>query len=440
MKGKMVFILLAVIIAVSPLLISACTEPTPAPTTAPTTAPTVAPTKAPTTAPTKAPTTAPTAAPVKPAPTPEPEPWQWPDKMDILSISPTSSGYGAAVAWTTPLAQDTGMKMRIVCVDSQVERYRYMQRGMFFATGATFPDDLIRGIGEGNAHRDAGPYQLRAVYPISKADSGYAVRADSGIKVPSDLAGKNIIFLTWGAAGRIAMEALLAWGNVSPEDVNWIPASSIDATASLLRDGKGDVTLAFPASPAWYEVEASPHGLAWVTLDAENEPEAAERYLAIRPGQSFGTMTTGVPSAIGVESLSAIAAYVTIADIDADLVYNVVKWLDENHDKYVGSHTYGPFMTLENLVYIAETDYVPLHDGSVKYLEEKGLWTAQHEARRQANIKLLTDWQALYEDAIDKADVQGIAVNPANEEWTKFWESCAADCDLPPFMKFPGLY
>jgi TRAP transporter TAXI family solute receptor len=320
-----------------------------------------------------------------------------------------------------------------------VERYRYIKDGKFYAHGALFPDDLIRATGEGYAHRDAGPFQLRIVSTVSKTDSGYAVKKDSPIKTPSDLKGKKIIELTWGGGGRTAMNALLAWGKVSQDDVTWVPASSVQATANFLRDGKGDVTLAFPASPSWYEVEASPGGLRWLELDPKAEPDALKRYIAERPGTSFGVITTGCPSSIGVKSMSQLAPYVTSASVDPELVYQVVKWQDKNFDTYKSSHPYCQFMTIANLMYLAETDFVPLHDGTVKYLKELGKWTPAHEARRQQNIELLTKWEKAYQDAIAAAEKEGIPVDPANKAWTDFWKARAKATGYPAFQVFPGL-
>jgi hypothetical protein len=96
-------------------------------------------------------------------------------------------------------------------------------------------------------------------------------------------------------------------------------------------------------------------------------------------------------------------------------------------------------MTVEYLMILAETDYVPLHDGAVKYMEEKGLWTPAYEARRQQNIDLFDAWEEEWDWAIDKADEQGIKVDPANPEWERFWREYSASTGLPPFQYFLGL-
>jgi TRAP transporter TAXI family solute receptor len=350
-------------------------------------------------------------------------------------MGPTGSAYGAHVAWTTEFQKDTEVTVRIVGVESMVERWRYMKEGMFFTTADRFPDELIRAQGEGFASRDGGPFQLRLMYPCGKLDSGYVVRGDSDIKTPYDLKGKRIAFLVWDPT-KTSMTALLAWGNVSPEDVEWVPAGGVAATQSLIMDGKADVTFAFTHSPGWFEAEAAPHSIRWLDLNSKAEPEAAARYLEVRPGYIFGPATVGVPTAQGVWMLNSIAQYITQAQSDTDLVYNVVKWLDENHDKYKDAHPFCAAMTIENLVWLAEHEFVPLHEGTQRYLEEKGLWTAAHDARWQQNIDLFTKWVEAYQTAIDMADEKGLKVDPENEEWVQFWMEYSAGTGLPPFQYF----
>jgi hypothetical protein len=88
-------------------------------------------------------------------------------------------------------------------------------------------------------------------------------------------------------------------------------------------------------------------------------------------------------------------------------------------------------------MYLGEHNFKPLHDGTVRYLEEKGLWTQAHEARRQANIALLDRWIEAYQEAIDMADDAGIAIDPGNEEWMELWENYKEELGLPRFDVFP---
>jgi len=86
---------------------------------------------------------------------------------------------------------------------------------------------------------------------------------------------------------------------------------------------------------------------------------------------------------------------------------------------------------------LAETHFYPLHEGAVKYLKELGKWTSAHEARRQQNIDLMTQWETAYKAAIAEADEKGVKIDPANEEWLDIWTS--HNSGLTRFKMFQGL-
>ena len=366
----------------------------------------------------------------------EEEVWEWPDKLSVTTVSPGIGPYEAAIAWTTPLAEDTGMKIRIVTSDSPHLTQRWLKQGMFFAAYERAHTDILEAK-EAYATRDGGAFQASTLYAAVKLDSGFMVRGDSGIKTPYDLKGKKLITFTMAPVIKVMMEGLLAWGNVSPEDVEWVPAGSMDAMVRFLIDGKGDICYGGPTMPFAYEVEASPHGLAWLELDRKKDPEGAKRFADIYLMATFGIMTTGVESAHGVPGMSAVRGMSVYPDADPELVYRVVKWLDENYDKYKDAHPWCEQMTLDNLMILIETNYQVVHEGVIRYLKEKGLWTPAHEARNQHNIELLTMWEEAYQKAIDLADERGIEVNPQNEEWMELWEDYKKD--LPRFKVFEGL-
>jgi hypothetical protein len=292
------------------------------------------------------------------------------------------------------------------------------------------------------ATRDGGPYQIRIWWPHGRGGYGYATRGDSDIKTPYDIKpGTKVAHLSFlGETGMNFMRPLLAWAQLDEEDVVLVPAGTIDANTHFLMEGKADIALGFPISPIWVEAEAGPSGLSWIELDAAADPEGAARFLAANPVARFGQYgKQGVESAHDVWMIATLPRYDIHAEEDTELVYNMVKWLIDNHDTYKDAHAYCKFMTVDELMELAETDYVPLHDGVVKYLEEKGLWTPAHEARRQQQIDVITQYIEAYQNAIDMADDKGINVDAADEEWLDLWENYRDSLGLPGFKFFTGL-
>jgi len=181
------------------------------------------------------------APPVEEEATPEEEVWEWPEKMNVLAPEAATAEYAEVLAWTTPLSKDTGIKVTIVCEISPRLKSLWLREGRFLLNAGSSIPDVLQAVGP-NATRDAGPYQARIFYPYTIGDTGFMVRADSGIKTPYDIKpGTKIAYMTVVPIFRTIMEALLTWGNVSPDDVEWIPAADLNQVANFIIDGKADV-------------------------------------------------------------------------------------------------------------------------------------------------------------------------------------------------------
>ena len=362
--------------------------------------------------------------------------WQWPDKLIVMSTSTATPTYGVAIAWTTPLAEDTGMTVRVIAEGLRTLRMKWLKEGVAFcSTESAGGQSLIESSDE-YATRDGGPWQMRQFYPVTKAENSYCVRGDSDIRTPRDIKpGVRVVNLTFMPGYNV--DALLAWAEVDPDDIVWVPAGSLKAAISHIVEGKADISFSSHVSgPLLYEAEAAPHGLAFIDLNPEADPEGAARYWEVSPEGMLAPMTTGVPSSVGIYGMIGLAPYQRRAG-DDELVYQVVKWLDENFDRYKDAHPWCKFMTGDGLLLIAETDFCPIHDGSIRYLKELGLWTAEHQARQEFNVDRLTKYVDAYQAAMDYADEQGIDVTPENEEWLELWYSYRDK--LPPLTKFTGL-
>lgn len=72
-----------------------------------------------------------------------------------------------------------------------------------------------------------------------------------------------------------------------------------------------------------------------------------------------------------INTLGVKSALICSADLDADLVYNMVKSLYENLDQVKTAHKALEYLTLQRAV--EGLPPVPLHAGAVKYFKEKGL-------------------------------------------------------------------
>ncbi len=374
-----------------------------------------------------------------PPPPPVEEVWEWPEKLFL--VSGPGMGVEALTGWTALMSADTGMQIRIVEIDNTLLRFKWIAQGRFFHNidgNATTVEYLEASLG--NNLRDTGPFQVRVLWAASQSNLGYMTRGDSDIKTVHDIKpGTKIVEWTFGAAMETTYSALLAWAQVDWDDIIWVPASNFPIIPRLITGGQADLTFFFPTAGFTYEAEATPEGISWIELPADEDPEGAKRYLEKQPTHSFGTISLGVPSAIGVRGLDMLSPFLSPADSDPDLVYHYIKWMDENYDRYKDTHANNLSMTLDNTMRIMETSFIPAHEGLVRYLTELGKWTPAHEARNQQNIALLNRYVEAYQEAMDMADEQGILVDPENEEWTELWENYKQELGLPHFKLFVGL-
>jgi len=369
-------------------------------------------------------------------PPPLEEEWQWPESLTIGVQGPVTPSYGAGVAWSTPMAEDLGVRIRVVSQENHHLRYAWFKSGKFFMGGRTAGGkDIMEGSGAYSA-RDLGPHMMASIWAMGITGMAFAAGPELNIKTPYDIKpGTRIIFMSWIPHGKPTMDALLAWGQIDPESIVWVPAGSTAAMARLFMDGRGDIMFAWAVeSSLFFEAEVSPRGIAWIDLDVQGDPEGAARYMEIKPECSFGVVQNGCQSVRGTLGLVSIPSYLTRFDSDPELVYRIVKWLDENYEIFKNNHSWSPYVTLENTMYIAEHEWQPIHDGTVRYLKELGLWTPAHEARRQQNIDLMTTWVEAFDAALAFADETGIDVTPENQEWLDLWDEYRKD--LTPFSHF----
>ncbi len=352
------------------------------------------------------------------------EGWQWPDQLMLGTAGVGDQNYVVTIAWSTPLDKDIPeMTVRVVVQPDMQLRYIWLKTGIIDACSLKQSGMPWIETEKEQAGRDGGPSRLRGLLVSGKRDLGWATTPGTGLKTPYDIKpGTRIIWAAYLGPPEDSQLGLIAWAQVDQEDIVWVPGASKAATYRLLMDGKGDVMLADSTTrAAWYEAEAAPRGLSWLDLDAKADPEGAARYLAVKPDTTFAVTTDGVPSSLGHYGMTTMGPLLVMADKDPELIYHLGKWLDEKHDLYKDNHPVTAGMTIDNAMILAETHYIPYHEGMVRYFKELGVWTPAAEARLQYNIDLIDEYVEAWNAALLEADEKGIEVNPKNKEWVELW-------------------
>ncbi len=427
----------ALTVAILTLSVIGCGgAPVPAPPTEPPAPATPAPkTPAPTT-----PDTTPTETPATPAPVAPPEkPYEWPERLHIYGHG--QSGLVKFVSWVSLMQRDTGMQMRVVPEASAGAMYQKVRDGEGFLCAASKSSfrNTVEAI-EDQAIKGGGAWQARVVWIHDLANSGFYVRGDSDIQTIYDI-GKGTRFSVWNmqASTLNPPRSLLAWLEVSEEDIVWINAGSFEGAQRAVAEGRADVVFTFPTSVHAYESASAPKGIRFLDLNSDEDPEGARRWQERNPLYTFGPIMSGVPEARGHWGTQGYIFDVTNETADPELVYQFAKWLDENYDLYKDNHASNQYMTRDHLMEALKTTYIPVHPGLIRYLTEQGLWTAVHDVRQQQNIDALQVYIDGYSDAIATAEAQGIEVAPTNREWLLLWETYKVDHAIPKIGMHVGL-
>lgn len=363
------------------------------------------------------------------------ESWKWPKQLIIGAPGIGTSSQLQVASWTPVLEKMTGMRVRVVPENSAASRAKWLRQGRIDIETealASFTGEAMEGR-KGNASREGGPFQTRIVWITQVIPFGYMVRGDSDIQTIYDLKkGKKRFAICTPISGAVrSIEGLLAWLELKKEDVTIVPFGSWKANVLSVAEGKADVAMTSITSAATFEAASNPKGIRILPLPYKQDRHGAERLLNVRPTVVFGTVRDGVKEGIGVPSFHLAFCYYARADMPKDLVYNLAKWLDENYEAYKDTYKMNKHMKIDTLRETLDVIFHPIHDGTIEYLKQKGMWTSADDARQEDNLRLLSRYVNAYKAAIAEADKKGIKVDPTNNDWMNLWGEFKKD--IPRF-------
>ena len=356
----------------------------------------------------------------------------WPVAMHFAATG--SSGEMKVLSWATVMQNSlSGPIIRVVTEPAWTNTYRDMaqSRMVLCQIDKSTLRDCIEAINE-YASADGGPWMAGLIWIDSLADTGFMVRGNSGIYKPEDIKpGTRIAIWNDKSATLSPFRSLLAWGGIGEEDVVWVNTGDYDSCPRAVADGRADICMSAPVSPAVMEASNAPGGVRYISLNPADNPSGAAAFLKISPLYNFGPITVGPKNVLGTWGIVSYKYLGTNMATDAELIYQIVKWLDENHDKYRNAYESNVQMTFGDLLEVLETTYLPLHPGLVKYLQDKGIWNADYERRNEINTALFQLYIAGYQDAMREAASLGLDIKANNSRWIEFWENYKLTHQIP---------
>ncbi len=223
--------------------------------------------------------------------------------------------------------------------------------------------------GTSKFEEDGAFEKLRSVFSVHGEPFTVIARADAGITSFDDLKGKRVNVGNPGSGQLATMEVVLEAKGWTMDDFALASELKPAEQAAALGDNKVDAIVYTVGHPNGSIQEAVS------TVDAVMVPVEGPEIDALIANNPFyaaatipGGMYEGSPE--DTPTFGVKATFVTSADVDDEVVYQVVKAVFDNFDRFKRLHP--AFENLTEQEMISAGLSAPLHDGAVRYYKERG--------------------------------------------------------------------
>jgi len=326
-----------------------------------------------------------------------------------------SSGYAEASGIADAIMKKHPMRVRIVPSGTSIGRllplkqgraaYGFLANELYFATEATYDFSVPSW----------GPQDVRVAL-ARPAGGALAVAGDIGVKELKDMRGKRVGYVKGNPSVNVKTDAYLAFGGLTRDDVEVVWFGSYNVMKTAIINNQLDAFASVTTSANMREIEASPRGLTYPPFP----PEDTAGWERIRQVADFfepykETAGAGISPDKPVDLIGfRYPILATYAHTDADEVYALVKAVDDSMDlirNITGSASnWAPEKSGR-----PPAD-APWHEGAIRYLREKGIWTSEHQAWNDQRLARLRRIQAGW------ADAQRTFKGEGDDAWAQHWE------------------
>ena len=357
--------------------------------------------------------------------------YKWPEYFTVVTPVVGTGNHSLSVAWTSEFSAQTSSRARVLPAPNGYARAEWLNTGeadIVMVQTSDYFDQMDASAGY--ATIEAGPTDTRVIGMNLILPWGYMVQGDSDIKSITDIGPDTRVALSPSSSFLVTgIEAMLAYQDMTLDDVALVEVGNYGANTKVVAEGRADVAFTSPVSGPSFEAEASPSSIRWLPLPPrEDNPEAYDRLRAKHPGYVEMKTTAGVKSALGLQMDHVYQPNHMLADADPDFVYNLIKWQVEHHGDFIDDFTYADMMSLESIKKFLEVGArQPFHEGLIRYLKERGIWTDAHQERQDKLVALATERVALWQKTVAEAQAQGIDIAPDSAEFQALWATARKD-------------
>jgi uncharacterized protein len=227
--------------------------------------------------------------------------------------------------------------------------------------------NALNGVGPFEAQ---GPFEeLRAVFAVHPEPFTVLARADSGVATFDDLKGKRVNIGNPGSGQRATMDLLMEMRGWSRGDFALASELGAAEQAQALCDNRVDAIVYVVGHPNGSIQEAT---TSCETLIVPVTGDDIDQLIADHPYYAKATipgeMYTGNPG--DIETFGVAATFVSSTNVDEETIYQVVKAVFDNFDRFKQLHPAFGHLTPESMMKNGLS--APLHAGSERYFTEQG--------------------------------------------------------------------
>ena len=209
----------------------------------------------------------------------------------------------------------------------------------------------------------------RAVFSVHSEPFTVIARKDANINTFDDMKGKRVNVGNPGSGQLATMEVVLDAKGWTMDDFSLASQLKPAEQAAALGDNKVDAIIYTVGHPngsiqeATTTVEANLVNVVGPEIEKLISENAYYAKATIPGGMYAGNDDD-------VDTFGVKATFVTSSDVDEDTVYQVVKAVFDNFDRFKKLHP--AFANLKQEDMISDGLSAPLHDGAAKYYKEQG--------------------------------------------------------------------
>jgi len=210
---------------------------------------------------------------------------------------------------------------------------------------------------------------LRAVFSVHGEPFTVVARADAGIATFDDLQGKRVNIGSPGSGQRATMEVVMNALGWTLDDFALASELAPAEQSAALGDNKVDAIIFTVGHPNGSIQEGTS------TVDARLIPVTGAAIDKLVEDNTFyanatipGGLYAGNPD--DVQTFGVKATFVTSANVPDDVIYEVVKAVFDNFERFKGLHP--AFANLREEDMIRDGLSAPLHPGAIRYYKERG--------------------------------------------------------------------